>query len=247
MATAHPSQGSLGRLRRDLDEIFGTRLRSVVAYDADFDLDGPIGSAPASEQKHVHTMVIVDSLQFADLAACARQRAGWGAAGLATPLLLTKAEFSRSLDAFPLELHAMAGHHTLVAGVDPFDDARIDAADVRRACETQAKSHLLHLREGFLEARADPTGVAALIAASVPALRTLLLNLAYLDGAAATSREKLAEHAAGRIGVPPALLERLLALHGPRDLESADAVTLYTAYLDAVERLTAFIDSWNRR
>jgi hypothetical protein len=162
-------------------------------------------------------------------------------------LLLTREEFERSLDAFPLELAAIASHHVLIAGADPFAGIRVDEQDVRRACETQARSHLLHLREGFLEARGEPAGVARLIAASVPPLRTLLLNLARLDGVQAHNRQGLARHAAGMLGVPEALLEQVLSVRQPNDLDKSDALRVYAAYLDAVERLARLVDGWKAR
>ena len=46
----------------------------------------------------------------------------------------------------------------------------IPAEDVRRACEAQAKSLLIHLREGFLESHAETTRIARLITASAAPL-----------------------------------------------------------------------------
>ena len=66
-----------------------------------------------------------------------------------TPLLLAANELERSLDAFPREFGAILADHLVVAGSNPFDGLRVDPADVRRACEVQTRSHLLHLREGF--------------------------------------------------------------------------------------------------
>ena len=57
----------------------------------------------------------------------------------------------------------------LVYGDNPFAGVTIAPDDLRRACETQAKSHLVHLREGFIESGGRPTGVAELVATSAPA------------------------------------------------------------------------------
>jgi hypothetical protein len=236
-------------LRADLEQIFGPRLGSIVAYETHFGLESAPDAAPgpgAPDPAHLHTLVLVESLTLADLVACAARAASWTAAHAAVPLIFTREEFGRSLDAFPLEIGAIASHHVLVAGSDPFDDLEVDARDVRRACETQAKSHLVHLREGFLEARAEPAAVARLVAASVPAFRTLLLNLVRLDGAAAHDREALVRHVAARIEAPPELLERVLSLHSPGDLDRSDSLRVYAGYLDSVERLTRLIDGWKR-
>ena len=54
--------------------------------------------------------------------------------------------------------------------------------DLRRACETQIKSHLVHLREGFIESGGRPQAIADLVAASAPAFAALLRNVARLNG-----------------------------------------------------------------
>jgi hypothetical protein len=92
-------------------------------------------------------------------------------------LLLTPAEFRRTLDVFPLEYGEIIAKHVIIAGADPFAGADVADADRRRACEQQAKSHLIHLREGFLENGRDPRNVEWLIARSVPAFRRLLANI----------------------------------------------------------------------
>ena len=68
--------------------------------------------------------------------------------------MLRGARVRESLDAFPLEFGAILADHAVVSGASPFDGLTVDAADLRRACEVQARSHLLHLREGYIE-RAD--------------------------------------------------------------------------------------------
>jgi hypothetical protein len=129
------------RLERDLRDLFGERVRSLVTYAAAVD-EG--GGQP--------TLAVVDRLTADDLGRAATRITLWHHAGLDTPLILTADEFARALDAFPLEFGAILDSHVLVAGADPFAGLRVHAADLRRACETQARSHLLHLREGYLEA-----------------------------------------------------------------------------------------------
>jgi hypothetical protein len=246
MPTPHPWPQHLDDVREDLSQIFGGRLRALVAYDTHFGVESP-GEGPTGDVGHAHTMAVVASLTFADLAACAAKTGAWAARHVGTPLLLSEEEFTRSLDAFPLEFASIASHHHLLAGADPFEGLQVPPEDLRRACETQARSHLLHLREGFLESRADPASVAGLIAASVPSFRTLLLNMGRLDGVTARSREALVRHASEAIGVPAALLDQVLVLRRPQDLDPSDALRVYAAYLDAVERLTAAIDRWTAR
>ena len=141
MANLHAWNERFDRVHEDLLQIFGRRLRLVVAYQTHFGLGtGASGDAAGGGDDHAHALVLVESLAYADLVACAGRVADWLKAGVGTPLFLTQEEFERSLDAFPLEFSAIAAHHVLVAGADPFEEVRIEPGDVRRACETQAKS-----------------------------------------------------------------------------------------------------------
>src|SRR5215475_15386744 len=167
-----PISDAVTALNRDMREMFGDRLRSVVAYA----ITDRMPDAPQP------TLVIVDALTPADLRACAALVVKWHESGLATPLILEASEFGRSLDAFPYEFGAILADHTIVSGENPFTGLRVDPADIRRACEVQARSHLLHLREGYIETQGRSDALAELIARSSPALAGLLKSVARLKG-----------------------------------------------------------------
>src|SRR5690349_13371591 len=135
-----------GSLERDLRDIFGARLQSFVVYGRRARESHDGGGHGHDAPPLTHTLAIVDTLTADDLSACAKRVAAWHDEGIATPLLLAAHEFARSLDAFPLDFDAMVADHTIVSGRDPFHEVRVDPADLRRACELQARSHLLHLR-----------------------------------------------------------------------------------------------------
>ena len=104
---------------------------------------------------------------------CAPLVDGWRRAGLAVPLCSPRHEFLRTLDVFPLEYGDIIASHVAARRPDPF--AGIACRRSRPAaarCELQAKSHLIHLREGFIEAAGRrATRSSSLIAASAPAFR----------------------------------------------------------------------------
>ncbi len=205
-------------LARDLDAVFGKRLQCVVAYAR---ADRLSGATP--------TLAVVDRVLPEDLAACAARVAAWHARGLDTPLILGAGEFARSLDAFPFEFGAILADHAVVVGESPFDGLRVEPGDLRRACEVQARSHLLHLREGYLETSGRSDALADLIQRSARPLAALLNNLARLPGAHVvdeTLREVVSHCAGGAIGAD-------------------EARRLLPAYLGALERLTADIDRWS--
>jgi hypothetical protein len=204
-------------LEGDLREIFGERFESLVVY----------GSSPTGTP--TTTLAIVTTLAADDLLRCARKAASWHDAGLATPLLLGAHEFDRSLDAFPFEFGSIIAEHTVVSGRNPFEGVAVDPSDLRRACEVQARSHLLHLREGYVETRGRSDAVAQLIVRSAPAFAALLKSVARLGGGGAPQ-------------VPPEVGK---LSGGATQLSSSEAVALFPAYLAVVEQLVRFVDQWS--
>jgi hypothetical protein len=234
---------AVSRLQTDLQDIFATRLESLVLY-------GIHAARPApgpSDGRRLHTLALVTSLGYADLAACANRVEAWARAGLAMPLLLAADEFASSLDAFPLEYGAIIAHHHLLFGTNPFAGVAVDPADVRRALEVQAKSHLIHLREGFLETGGQPRDVARLIHGSIGSFTTLLINLSELDHDDGASQEALVRYAETRMGLSASLTTRLLSLPSRSPLSGDEAMQLYPPYLDASEKLARFVDRWKER
>jgi hypothetical protein len=152
-----------------LQRVFAGRFEALVAYGRD---------------GHVSSLALVQSIDADDLDACARVVSHWHGAGLTTPLLVTTTEFKRSLDAFPLEYAEVQQTAKVVHGYNPFERfGSIKHAELRRACEVQANSHLLHLREDYLDSGARPKAVAAIVCgrwrtstASRPAARESLAS-----------------------------------------------------------------------
>ena len=234
-------------LERGLREIFGSRLQSLVAYGlqaaAPSGATGPHAAhveAPATQ-----TLAIVETLTGVDLAACAASAARWHGAGLATPLLLAANEFERSLDAFPLEFGAILADHVVVAGSNPFDGLRVEPADIRRACEVQARSHLLHLREGFLETRGRADALAVLIVRSAAPFAALITSLTRLQGVATNDPAASGRHVERTLGLPAGAATDVVKLAQVTEISSAEATRIFSAYLNAVERLVKYIDGWS--
>ena len=223
--------GPLAVALRDLHTIFGERLHAFVAY-------GDHDAAPAP------SLALVSSMTADDLAACAARTSAWHRAGCATPLLLTRDEFAASLDAFPIEYGEIIDTHRPVFGASPFAGLTIRGDDLRRACEVQAKSHLLHLREDFLECGGRPSDVADLVAASAPAFALLLRRLARLDGVPVATAQELTAFAASRPNLDARVVGDVLALARNRSASGVDPAKLYPSYLAAVEALWRFVDRW---
>jgi len=189
-------------LATQLRDVFGDRLRMVAAF----------GHAS-------HTVAVVDNVTAADLHKCAAYSDGWKKIGLAPPLVMPLGELSRALDAFPLEFSEILATRKLIAGTDLLADLKVSSEDLRRACEVQARSHLVHLREGYIEAGGDRKAAGRLLEAWKTPFRALLANVARLDD---TSVDELIS----RMG----LTER----------------TFHDA-LKSAERLVEYVDRWGKR
>jgi hypothetical protein len=231
-----PWRAAAELLAADLTRVFGDRLRSVCVYGAHVEGEG--GNTPIS------CLALVTSLTTSDLDACSRALHGWQRHGLATPLLLGEQEFARSLDAFPLEYAEMQRAHAHVYGRDPFDAVTIAREDLRRACETQVKSHLLHLREEYLEAAGRPLAVADLVLASAPGFAALVRNIARLQGVGGNDRATVTREGARLAGIGDGVVADVLALERPDGVTTADPARLFPEYLAAVEQLARFVDGW---
>ena len=233
MPNFSPSQRSAAdRLAADLEEVFGPRLKALVAYSGSH-ADGA-----------VHSCAIVDGLSFQDLTRCLPFTDRWRQRRVAVPLMLSQDELRRTLDIFPLEYATIAADHLVIRGQDPFAAIAISAEDVRRATEAQAKSHLIHLREAYLESRGESTRIAQVIAASAAPLRALLHNIARLHGTAGDgmSDEALAKMAETRMGAGAAVIREVLAASANGPSAVTDPSHLLARYVEAAERIWQFVD-----
>jgi len=223
------ASSALQTLERDIREIFGARLQSLVHY-------GARAYKAASHHRHghhghhepalVHALVVVDTLTADDLRGCAQRITSWHDEGLATPLVLPQTDLDRSLDVFPFEFSAIIADHVVVAGRNPFDGLDVEPNDLRRACEVQARGHLLHLRQGYVEARGRDDALAVLIVRSAPAWASLLENMARIERKSAADDE-------------------VTKLVGVKEISNDEARRIFPGYLEAVERLTHHVDTWS--
>jgi hypothetical protein len=244
MADRATTPEPVAQLLQELDTIFGKRLQSASIYGGNGEAEALTGGSHGAADDHIHTLVVVESIEPADLRACANLAKSWNRRGLAVPLLMPGSELARSLDAFPLELGEILASRHLVFGADVLARLQVDPADARRACEVQARSHLLHLREGFVQAAAHPRELASIVQASARPFRLLLVSMARLEGVAVEDASRFAHHFDSTVGVAPGVVRQVLAAGGSKGISATDAQDLYPAYIQALERLVHYIDAW---
>jgi hypothetical protein len=131
-----------------------------------------------------------------------------------------------------------------VFGSDPLAGLAIARDDLRRACEVQVKSHLLHLREDYIESGGRRGHVDELVRESAPGFAVLLRQLARLDDARVDSSADLIAYASDRVHLDSRVVDDVIALANSDGLPAVDTVKLFPAYLAAMERLAHFVDRW---
>jgi hypothetical protein len=233
-------QSAIETLARDLERVFGARLESLVAY------------AGQDGDETVHSLALIEGLTFRDLAACLPLADMWHRRDVAVPLMLSQSELSRTLDIFPLEYAAIVSTHVVVRGRNPFAGIRIPTEDLRRACEAQAKSQLIHLREAFLESHGDAGAVSRLIVRSAAPFRALLANIARLpdqgkppaEAGTALSDDSLAQMAERDMGVPAPLVREVLSSSRTGPSTVTDPTALLARYIDAAQQVWDYVDRW---
>ena len=193
---------SIDALAGHLKDIFDDRLRMVAAFG-----------------DNANTCAVVRTLTIEDLDLCAAHASKWNKSGLDTPLLIIEGELRRALDAFPLELSEIIATRRVIAGTDLFAEILVPKHDLRRACEVQARGHVLHLREGYIESAGDPKKIAALVGAAVPPFRALVKNVSRLEGIS-----------------PKALVTQLTLDNFEKGFPEA---------LRAAERIVEYVDRWS--
>ncbi|MBM3781339.1 MAG: hypothetical protein FJW29_06640 [Acidobacteria bacterium] len=225
------AHGPLSALVADVTRLFGTRLEAVVAYGRD-------------RRGGQHSLVLVSSLTVDDLNALALASPRWRDAGIATPLVMPRDEFARSLDAFPLEYGEIIDTHTVLAGADPFEGMQVAREDVRRAVEVRLTSHLVHLRENFIEGGGRLKAVDAVVRAAAPEFAALLRRVARLHDQAPADDRALASWAHTQLGLDVRTVGDILALASD-DAAPVEGVRLYPDYLAVATRLRELIDQWS--
>ncbi|MEZ5416880.1 MAG: hypothetical protein R2708_06005 [Vicinamibacterales bacterium] len=227
MASGTPTPTAL--VLDDLRAVFGGRLEAFVTY------------APGVTPQP--SLALVTSLDLADLTACAAKARRWGLHGAAIPVILTRSEFAQSLDVFPVEFGEILAHHATLHGDDPFAGLQVAPGDLRRACEAQIRSLLLHIREDYMEAAGRHAAIAAVVVDSAADFRALLQMVARLDGRTG-DHGGLAAWAAERLGLDARLVSDVLHIANTPGHSGVDAARLFPQYLASAEQLARHVDQW---
>jgi len=232
---------TLDELVGQLRAAYGNTLRAVVLY----------GSAAAGEhiakRSDYNVLVIVDALGASQLAAASAAARAWADAGNPAPLTLTQQEWRGSADIFPMEYADILERHRVLYGDPPFNGITVDRGDLRLQLEQEAMGKLIKLRQGALAAGNEGDRQLDLLAASVSPVMIVFRAFLRLHGEKPpTDNVTLTEQVANRAGFDGTPIVRVVRhVRGEAKLKSEDGNPVLAGYLQALERLVGYLDTFH--
>jgi predicted nucleotidyltransferase len=189
----------------------------------------------------INLMLVIDQLSPQVLRSLGRGFGAWRKAARDAPLVLSRAEWDRASDAFPIEISDMKSSYKVLRGSDPLQNAQIDLADLRKALEREFRGKLLRLRQGYATYAPDPAALGGLGLQSAATILVLLRGVLTLLGKAVPHDAlELAVQAAAAVGFEG---EHLLHVVRHRvDREWRCNAPEFENYMEAVEQTARFLD-----
>jgi predicted nucleotidyltransferase len=189
----------------------------------------------------INLMLVIDQLSPQVLRSLGRGFASWRKSTREPPLVLSRAEWNRASDAFPVEIADMRTSYKVLRGADPLQEARVEPADLRKALEREFRGKLLRLRQGYATYAPDPAALGTLGLQSAATILVLLRGvLTLLEKPVPHDSLELAAAAAATIGFEG---EHLLHVVRHRvDREWRCNAPEFENYMEAVEHTARFLD-----
>jgi predicted nucleotidyltransferase len=189
----------------------------------------------------INLMLVLDEVSPATLRALGRAFAAWRKSMAEPPLVISRSEWSRASDAFPIEITDMRLSYELLRGADPLQGVQVDKGDLRKALEREFRGKLLRLRQGYATYAPEPGALGSLGLESAATILVLLRGVLTVAGRAIPAdATELSTAAAGAIGFEP---EHLLHVVRHRaDREWRCAAPEFESYMNAVEQTARFVD-----
>ena len=189
----------------------------------------------------VNVLLILEDVAPAALRRIGPALEAWRKAGHPAPLLLSRREWSRSSDAFPVELADILAAHRLLRGADPTSGVRVAPEELRRALERDLAAGLMRLRQAWALHAGSPKvlgEVAVGASASVVALLRGLLSLVGKN--VPVEADEVVRAAAGVAGFSPAPLAAVVAARHQRSWKCPPET--FEGFLSAVDAAAQFVD-----
>lgn len=220
------------------------RVDELYAGDASVVLYGSMARGDwQAGHSDVNLLVVTASVSAADLRRLTPEFRGFEAERSAPPFLVTRAEWARAADAFPIEITDMRQAYRVLHGVDPLEGLAVQLPALRQALEAEFRGKLLRLRADYALYGDQPRLLAAVVGASIGSLRVLFRGLTALTGhGAAPDDARLAALLAPLLGAGQAAVADLLARRRQTAWDCAAAQ--FESYLGLVEQAVRVVDTF---
>jgi hypothetical protein len=223
----------------DLRKAFGDDLVSVILYGSG------AGGDYNPRKTDLNFIIVFGETGIGDLERAFSFVNRWSRRQVATPLFMTKAFITSSLDAYPMEFLGMKRHHLLVWGEDVLAEITVDPGYLRLQLEREIKGKLLHLRLRYLETGGKTRRIRKLIAASVTAFISIFKALLHLKGLEfPPGKREVIRAAASAFAIDPNIFLQCIDIKDGMDqYSSAEVGRIFPAYLGEVARLSEIVDT----
>jgi len=189
----------------------------------------------------INLMLVLEDPSPSRLRALAPAFAAWRKSAAEAPLLISRAEWARASDVFPIEITDMRAGYRVLRGSDPLAETRVDPADLRQALERELRGKLLRLRQGYAAAAGDERALGQLAGASAGTILVLFRSVLTLAGRAVpTGAGALAAEAGALVGAPAGALLGPVEHRGERGWRWSAGE--FEQYMDAVARAAGYVD-----
>jgi predicted nucleotidyltransferase len=226
----------------DYTQLFGDDLISIMLY----------GSAASGDyipgKSDINFLIMLSEKGIDYLDQTFDLVARWKKRNVATPLFLTEAYVSTSLDVFPIEYLNFQNSYKLVYGKDILKDLSFDRGFLRMQCEREVKGKLLLLREAFLESRGKGKDLQQLIAQSLGAFIAIFNGLLHLKGEELPRHKRdVIKNVCQAFDMDNDLFAKLLDVKEKRvKLSGPEITNLFKAYLKQVQKLWKVVDTLDK-
>jgi predicted nucleotidyltransferase len=189
----------------------------------------------------INLMLVLEELNPPVLRSLGRAFTAWRKTSREPPLVLSRTDWNRATDAFPIEITDMRTAYQVLRGADPLHGVLVDRGDLRKALEREFRGKLLRLRQGYATYAPDPAALGALALQSAATILVFLRGLLTLIGKPVPKDSlELAAAAAGAVGFEG---EQLLHVVRHRvDREWRCQAPEFENYMEAVEHSARFLD-----
>jgi hypothetical protein len=189
----------------------------------------------------LNLMLILDELAPPTLTALSGPFRSWRKSGYDPPLVISRAEWARATDVFPIEIADMRCGYEVLRGADPVDGLQVAPADLRHALEREFRGKLLRLRQGYVAAGGDAAALGTLAGRSAGTVMVLLRSLLVLLGRPVPHEPvEVAAAAATAMGIDGEPLLNVVRHRAERGWRCPP--TAFEGYMDAVARAAGFLD-----